>query len=46
MDEPSDHRLEVPDVTPANDATARVMRWIGLVGGLSLCAIGIASVLT
>lgn len=45
MDDPAKRRLEVPDITPANDAAAHVLRWIGLVGGLSLCAVGIASVL-
>jgi hypothetical protein len=45
MDEQAYHRLEVPDVTPATDATAHVLRWVGLVGGLGLCAVGIASVL-
>jgi hypothetical protein len=45
MDEQAYHRLEVPNLTPANDATAHVLRWVGLVGGLGLCAVGIASVL-
>jgi hypothetical protein len=45
MDEPAYHRLEVPNVTPATDTTAHVLRWVGLVGGLGLCAVGIASVL-
>jgi len=45
MDEQANQRLEVPDVTPANDAAAQVLRWVGLVGGLGLCAAGIASIL-
>jgi len=40
-----DRRLEVPEVTPANDSMAHVLRWVGLVGGLGLCALGIASAL-
>ena len=35
-----DHQLVVAKVTPANDRAARILRWIGLVGGLGLCAIG------
>lgn len=45
MDDPTSRRLEVPDVTPANDTTAHALRWVGLVGGIGLCAVGIASVL-
>lgn len=44
-DEHRDHLLEVPEVTPANDAAAHVLRWVGLVGGLGLCAVGIVSAL-
>jgi hypothetical protein len=40
-----DHLLEVPDVAPANDSAARILRWGGLIGGLGLCAFGIASAL-
>lgn len=44
MDDPAKRWLEELDLTPANDAAAHVLRWIGLVGGISLCAVGIASV--
>jgi hypothetical protein len=44
MDDDADF-LEVPETTPANDTTARILRWIGLIGGLGLCAFGIATAL-
>ena len=40
-----DRRLSVPDITPANDAAAIILRWVGLVCGLALCALAIAGTL-
>jgi hypothetical protein len=45
MQDDIDRRLEVPNTTPTNDTAAHILRWVGLVGGLGLCALGIASVL-
>jgi hypothetical protein len=44
-DEDLDHNLVVPDATPATDRMAHVMRWIGLIGGVGLCAAGIVAAL-
>jgi hypothetical protein len=44
-DEDSEHHLRVPDSTPANDRAAHVLRWVGLIAGLCLCAIGIVAAL-
>lgn len=39
-----DHNLRllvVSETCPANDIAADVLRWVALIGGLGLCALGI-----
>ena len=45
MHDESERLLEVHETTPANDSAAHVLRWVGLIGGLALCAWGIAATL-
>jgi hypothetical protein len=45
-DEDLDHNLIVPEFTPATDRMAHVMRWVGLIVGVGLCAAAIVATLS